>query len=195
MIQTIFWDLGGVIVKDNIIPAFHELGIPYTEQAKEFWKLHRVGKINQGEYFRQVLEGTPYVSQREKLRRRTEELLELQPEGALPVVEYLQSTGKYKQGVISNHSKEWGRKIVEKFSLEKLLSPIFISAEVGMDKSGVKLFQYACRAVRSSPEQTLFVDNQENNVAMAWSAGLHAVLFENKEKLKEDLGRYDVVVR
>ena len=31
MIEAIFWDFGGVIVRDNIQPAFLELGIPYGE--------------------------------------------------------------------------------------------------------------------------------------------------------------------
>ena len=34
-IKAIFWDLGGVIVTDNVQPAFKKFGIPYVENRSQ----------------------------------------------------------------------------------------------------------------------------------------------------------------
>ena len=190
MIKTIFWDFGGVIVRDNIQPAFRELGIPYGATAVMAWREHKLSYINQEEYFTRCLNG--HLDAKEKLRALTDALLTVHPEGALSIIEELQ--GRYKQGVISNHSREWGRTIVERLGLERYLKPIIISAEVGMDKSGQDIFYHALRLTDTSPDHALFVDNQENNILVARSVGMNAVLFEGREKLKKDMIKYDIIL-
>ena len=110
-IKYIFWDFGGVIVKDNLKPAFIELGIPYSQQVKDAWKEHRLGKITQDDFYFSAINNTKYIGLILELKNKAKELIKLQEDGALSLIERLNK--KYKQGAISNHSKEWGKYIIE----------------------------------------------------------------------------------
>lgn len=85
----IFWDLGGVIVQNNVNPAFQEAGIPYDAQAREAWRLHRIGRISQQEFYEAALRGTAYAKRLPELKKRADELIELQPGGVYSLVKKL----------------------------------------------------------------------------------------------------------
>src|SRR3989344_1784512 len=177
-IKGVIWDLGGMIVKDNMAPAFTLNGVPYDARVKEAWKRLRVGRIDHDAFFREAL-GDTYAHLSDRVRRTADDLIQLQPEGAFPLVEEVHGLGEYKQGIISNHSVQWGRAVVDKWDLRRYVNPIVISGEVGIDKSDERIFRYTVERMGLSPEEAVFVDNQDNNLMVAERAGLKAILFKN----------------
>ncbi|MBI2669070.1 HAD-IA family hydrolase [Candidatus Woesearchaeota archaeon] len=193
MINAIFWDFGGVIVNDNMHPAFEDVGVPYDAQIKAAWRDHRLGKIDQKTFYERAFAETAYAHLRPRVEQHAEELLELHPNGALPIIKQLQ--GRYTQGVISNHAREWGRIIVQKFNLEALLDPIVISAEVGMDKTDPEIFRYALEKANVAAEKSLFVDNTEYCLETAAQVGMRGILFRGRESLVRELRAYGIETR
>ena len=191
-IEALLWDFGGVIVRDNLKPAFQELNIPYNEQVRNAWKKHRLGQLNQEEFYKKALKDTEYINLLPNLRTKADELIELQPNGALPSVRRIFHMEKYKQGVISNHSKEWGKYIINKWNLKEILNPIIVSADIGLDKSSSLIFYYTLKLIKTKPENTIFIDNDPNNVNLANSIGINAILFHNAKQLREELRAYDI---
>jgi putative hydrolase of the HAD superfamily len=63
------------------------------------------------------------------------------------------------------------------------------SCELGVVKPDPAIFLHTVKKLAVSPDQALFIDNLEKNVAGAEAVGLHAALFENLEQLQNDLGR------
>ena len=189
-IKAIYWDLGGVIVTDNLKPAFEQLKIPYEGQARFAWSQYRLGKIKQKEFYELALKNSGCESKLDELKELTDRI-ELKPDGALPVIESI-ALG-YKQGVISNHSREWGKYIIERWNLRRFLNPIIISAEVGLDKSSNTIFYFALACLNVNPENTIFVDNNLKNVERAKKLGINGIHFENGRKLREDLESYNLI--
>ena len=105
MVKVIYWDLGGVCVTDNVARVFEEYGIGYGTLQKDSWAEHRVGKINSQKFFEKSLKGTGLEDKLPEIRERARNLIQFQPNGALPIIRQLHSQGQ-RQGILSNHSRE-----------------------------------------------------------------------------------------
>jgi hypothetical protein len=69
-IDVIFWDFGGVIVKDNVRQAFEGCKVPYDQRARALWKRLRLGQIDHDEFYQQVFHGTSYAHLERDVRPR-----------------------------------------------------------------------------------------------------------------------------
>jgi len=197
MIKTIYWDLGGVCVTDNLNVAFMAHGLEYGAQQKTAWAEHRLGKTTTREFFKSALKGTPLEQKVEEVSVTAREYIKVKPNGALPIIMRLNGVGNYKQGVISNHSKEWGQYMREVLGIHRHFDQnlFIISADVGLDKTGTDIFSLALQKAGTKPEETLFWDNQESNVQMARKAGLNSELFVNRDQAAEILrSKYGIKV-
>jgi putative hydrolase of the HAD superfamily len=63
------------------------------------------------------------------------------------------------------------------------------SCDLGVVKPDPAIYLHTVKKLAVSPDQALFIDNLEKNIAGAEAVGLHAALFENLEQLQDDLGR------
>ncbi|ULU24578.1 HAD-IA family hydrolase [Dyella terrae] len=63
--------------------------------------------------------------------------------------------------------------------LDSLFSPIVASAEVGSSKQGQEIFLSAMSRASVAPEECIFIDNSEPNVAMARTLGMHAIFHDD----------------
>jgi HAD superfamily hydrolase (TIGR01509 family) len=192
-IDFIFWDFGGVIVDDNVQTAFREMGVPYNDVARAAWRRHRLGITNPEEFYREAMSPSLYAHFGKIVQRKADELIRLKQDGALPVAKAL--AGKLGQGAISNHSREWGRYIVERWGLGKLLSPIIISADVGMDKSSEHIFRHALEQAGTAAESALFIDDKLENVNLARSIGMKGIHYTGRDQLVGDLRKYRILVQ
>jgi HAD superfamily hydrolase (TIGR01509 family) len=192
-IDMIFWDFGGVIVEDNVQTAFREMGVPYNDVARAAWRRHRLGITNPEEFYREAMGAETYTHFGKLVSQKADALIEIKADGAMPVVRAL--AGKINQGAISNHSREWGRYIVERWGLGKLLNPIIISADVGLDKDSEHIFRHALREADIAAERALFVDDKLENVNLARSIGMRGIHYMGRDQLVGDLRKYGILVQ
>ncbi|MBI2565216.1 HAD-IA family hydrolase [Candidatus Woesearchaeota archaeon] len=197
MIEVIYWDLGGVCVTDNVAPVFEEYRIGYGKQQKEAWAKQRVGKITLSQFFDEALKGTCLESKIQEIKQRAQDIIQIQPNGAVPIVKQLHGQKKYRQGVLSNHSIEWGNYILDNLSLRQYFDPslIIVSEQVQMSKPDPLIFHLAHRLAFTDPDKLLFFDNQEQNVEAARKSGLNAELFIDTDKAVNDLIKYGIKIK
>ncbi len=155
-IKGVIWDLGGVIVRDNLQSSFIENGVPYNDRVKVAWKNLRLGLIDDITFYKESLSGTPYEHLTEVIRKKGDELIQLQEDGALPLVKEVFALKNYQQGIISNHSSRWGKEIVERWNLDALMNLIVISADVHLDKSTRTIFDYTLSGMQLKPTSYLY---------------------------------------
>lgn len=68
----------------------------------------------------------------------------------------------------------------------KLVDDSVFSARVGVTKPDHRIFDYMCKKFGINREESIFVDDNENNINSAKEFGLHTYLFDgNAQKLKE----------
>jgi FMN phosphatase YigB (HAD superfamily) len=77
---------------------------------------------------------------------------------------------------ISNHRHEWIRPVLNEWGIDKYLEKIFISSETGEVKPDPEAIEYALNDLNISPEEAIFVDDQERNTKSAEEMGLRVIL-------------------
>jgi len=68
--------------------------------------------------------------------------------------------------------------------LDRLFDPIVVSAEEGCAKDDPEIFRRALAKAGVPAAQGVFIDNVEENVAVASTVGMHAIFFDD---VKRDL--------
>lgn len=92
----------------------------------------------------------------------------------------------YRVGVLSNCTE--GRVLLDnEVNLYKDFDFKLLSCVEHLIKPDPRFFQLALERSRSKPEETVFTDDQEQQVAAARELGLHGILFTDNQKLLGDL--------
>lgn len=64
---------------------------------------------------------------------------------------------------------------------------VILSDEVGLRKPDIAFFQHALGVLGVKAEEAAFIDDMEKNTTAAQSLGMHAILYQNSEQLREEL--------
>ncbi len=93
----------------------------------------------------------------------------------------------YKIGLVSDAWPEKTSLIKHKFILEHFFDTTLFSSDVKMAKSDKKIYLLACELLNVLPSETLFIDDNENNIRFAKSLGFEVCLFRGNDDLNDIL--------
>jgi putative hydrolase of the HAD superfamily len=96
--------------------------------------------------------------------------------------------------VLSNMPIEISRYMRQYAPWFKYFDHVCFSAEVQLAKPDAAIFHACLKAVRSRPEECLFIDDRAENVEAARALGMQALIFESVEQLAADVKPYDLPV-
>jgi len=98
---------------------------------------------------------------------------------------------KYKLIMLSNADREgverWDNDFFDFFDRK------FISYELGLIKPEREIYEYVLREINREPGECVFIDDKPENIEGARNLGIHGIIFESKEQLKEELKKLGVV--
>ncbi len=198
--KAVAFDLGGVVV-GSMVPHFLEytqqvLGVPLP-QLVEALDLYRPamerGETSPQQFWRQLTAklGIKYEPDKD-LQLWTAGYLENSPVRTeiLDLADRLRTNG-YKVGMLSNTTAEHvainlGRHIFEHFD------PALMSNQLGARKPEAAAFQALLAKLGTKPEETIFIDDLEENVAGAEAVGIKAIKFAGYSPLVDELKRLGV---
>ena len=87
--------------------------------------------------------------------------------------------------VIASNYPDWIHEVVA--PLDGVIDAVYASHDLGVRKPDPAFFERLLAAEDVPPEQVLFVDDRESNVAAARDAGLRAICFTDAPSLRADL--------
>ncbi len=95
------------------------------------------------------------------------------------LVEFLDNLPPTVDGVwcVSNDVGRWGRKLRQRFDLDKYLRGAIISGDVGTRKPEPAIYELLLEKVDVAPPQIVFVDDKPHNLAAAAEFGIRTVQF------------------
>ena len=129
MIDTIIFDIGGVLVDDSgrRININEHYGLPWNDKEDKTWQDYKTGKCTEQEYWQRVLKGTYMQGRETEVALYARHVHASQGPGKanflLPKLK-----PKYNLAILSNHSTEWTDGLIKNFELRKYCSPIIISS-------------------------------------------------------------------
>lgn len=194
MIKNIIFDLSEVIIS-----GYHGteelIGKKYDISAEEFYKrkiektdifldLMR-GKLKEEEYWQEFLKGKDWNITIEDLKATVRENLNQPVDGTMEIIRKLK--GKYQLILLSDQVREWMEYIKERNTDIKIFNQIILSYEIGSLKTDKQTFTEVLNKTQIVADETLFIDDYDQNVKRAEEVGIHGIIFKDAKQLKGEL--------
>lgn len=184
-----------LLEKIDSFDAFFKI---YSEVNEKLWDLYRKGlmtkKVLSVQRFEESFEkyGTPLNIEGSVVNTAYLTEMPLQTklvEGARKVLDYLH--GRYDVAIITNGFKEVQYDKIRKSELSKYFRKIFISEEIGAQKPGRQIFEYAIKSMNAPKKSALMIgDSWEADIIGAMNFGIDQIYYNPKIEQKEWLGHF-----
>lgn len=195
-IRAIIWDLGGVILRTEDLShrekwekgfGFEAWGLANLVFRSEISQLASIGRASVDDI---------WASVQEKLGLDNEAIQQLRidffagdrlDEKLLTFIRQLKSSRK--TGMITNAWPDGRHWIENKWKIADAFDHILISAEVGLVKPDPAIYELSLKALDVKPDETIFIDDFEENIDGAKAVGMHAIHFQDPEEVIVQLKR------
>jgi putative hydrolase of the HAD superfamily len=180
------------------IESFDAFFRTYSEVNDRLWDLYRQGSITKkvlsvqrfNESFQKY--GIPLIIDGAIVNTAYLTEMPLQTklvEGARKVLDYLH--GNYEVAIITNGFKEVQYEKIRKSELSKYFRKIFISEEIGAQKPGKQIFEYAIKSMNAPKKSALMIgDSWEADIIGAMNFGIDQIYFNPNIEQKEWHGHF-----
>lgn len=111
-------------------------------------------------------------------------------EDVLAIIDKLHAAGYVTPSITNTPSKRFERD--ERLRGNKVFDGVVESSKLGISKPDRRIYELALRRFRLRPEECVFVDDKDENLAPAAGMGMHTVLFRSARQLKEELRKLGV---
>jgi YjjG family noncanonical pyrimidine nucleotidase len=170
----------------------------YSEVNERLWELYRQGSITKKvlsvQRFEESFEryGIPLIMDGAIVNTAYLTEMPLQTklvDGARKVLDYLH--GHYEIAIITNGFKEVQYDKIRKSELSKYFRKIFISEEIGAQKPGRQIFEYAIKSMNAPKKSALMIgDSWEADIVGAMNFGIDQIYYNPKIESNEWRGRF-----
>ena len=194
MIKAITFDLDGVYFvngKLRFIAKIEKLGVSREDVVRVFLKsdemnrLYKKGKMTDQEFW-------SFAIKEWGLNLTIEETVKMLVDGyevnndLVKVVRNLRKNG-FKTCICSNNFPARINGLHKRFGFLNDFDVITLSYEVGAKKPSLKIFYDLISKAGVKPEEIIFTDDKEDNVAEAKKIGIKAFFYEDLKKFLEEL--------
>lgn len=93
----------------------------------------------------------------------------------------------YKTALLSNSFVGARSKEQERYHFDEITDLIIYSHEEGIAKPERRIFELTCERLGVQPEEVVFLDDVERNIAAAREFGMHAILFQETSQAIADI--------
>ncbi len=94
---------------------------------------------------------------------------------------------RYKTAILSNAWSGARLTFTNRFAIHDAVDLIVVSAEVGLAKPDPRIYQLIVKRLEVLPEESIFVDDFEQNVIAARTFGIHAIQFINTRQVIHEI--------
>lgn len=205
MIKNLLFDLGGVIMdirRENCVKAFQELGMSDIGEflgdygQKGAFKLLEEGALTPDEFRAEIMKSCPVGTTGSQIDDAFNQFLVGIPAYRLEALAGLRR--RFGVYLLSNTNKiMWESRIAEEFrkipgrEMDSYFDGTVTSFEARALKPSAEIFGYAVRKLGIVPEETLFLDDSQENIRAAVALGFHGAVVP----ASGDVDVFDVINR
>lgn len=200
MIDTIIFDCGDVFLrgllgvekkiakKFGVKAAFVVNGVLGGEKKRLLFE----GKISETEFWKRTLKQHHANVSIAFLKKTIRKNFVPVPEVKKIV---LSLKPRYKIALLSDNCIEWAKFCEKKYSLKKIFHARQYSFQNGLRKIHPAAHRQILKKLKSTPENTLFIDDIPKNLRVAKKLGIKTIEFHNAKTLKKQLGRFGIKIK
>jgi putative hydrolase of the HAD superfamily len=194
MIRAVMFDFGGVIAEEGFWLGLTHIAIQNGKDPDGFFDaavelIHKpggyvVGMSDESAWWNELRERTGIYGSDQKLREIILERFVVRPE-MLQVVYELRSKGLVI-AMLSDQTN-WLDELDERMPFSHAFDHIFNSYKIHKSKRDPSVFRDACSALGLKPEEVLFIDDNDGNIARAKQEGLNVIHFKDMVSFRVEL--------
>ena len=193
-IRHIFFDIGGVLATNGWDRTQRKAAVEHFDlDAVDFQVRHEevvgsleVGQISLDEYLDVAIFCRPRPFTREEFKAFIFALSKPNP-GTIEIARSLAEGCKYWVMTLNNESDELNRHRITAFGLDEIFDAFLSSCWLGLRKPTRKFYDRALSIAQAIPEQSVFIDDREQNITPAQALGMQTILYQSPEQLLADL--------
>jgi putative hydrolase of the HAD superfamily len=115
------------------------------------------------------------------------------PGGALGILAELAASDNCLLGALNNEARETNEYRFQTFGLRNYFKVALSSCYLGLRKPDLAIYKRALDILGRPPQRILFIDDREENVAGAVTAGMTGIRFTGEEALRHELADLGVI--
>jgi len=202
MIDTIIFDLGGVLIKWDPKNLFRKI---FTDEKEMQYFLDNVCTMHwneqqdAGRTWKDATEFlTPQFPKYEKeilaYSQRWEEMLAGPLEGTVHILKKLIDSKKYQIVALTNWSAETFPIALERYDFLQWFEGILVSGVENMKKPDPRIYQLLLERYNIQANRSVFIDDSLKNITAAQTEGIHGIHFQSPEQLEGALKELEITV-
>jgi putative hydrolase of the HAD superfamily len=199
-ISTILWDVGGVLLtngwdhkqRDAVLAHFSLDEAEFERRHAEVDAAWERDELTADEYLRRTVFYEPRSFTPGEFLDVMRSQSALLADSATGILRELAASEGYVLATVNNEARALNEFRLVKFELLDEFDAFFSSCYLGLRKPERKIYQVALDVLQRDPEETVFIDDREENVAAAVSLGIHGIRYEGSARLVEELARLGV---
>ncbi len=202
MIKYIIFDLGGVIFDSGTSKAIHSISDKYTipqkqvavflTESSQAGTKYRTGEITREEFWTQAIASWGKTLDPVTLNDIWKSGYSLRQD-VVPILSGLKKNG-YTLGVLSNTVSDRFDYLKTQIVLDEYFSAMVLSFKDHVLKPQKQAFLLILKKLEVvDPKEALYIDDKEIHAKVARSLGMKAIVYQNPEKLKQDLQKLNII--
>lgn len=194
MIKNIIFDVGNVLVEYNPDGLMRRLGfdeetLQAVNQAvfqNELWNESDRGVLSPEELLEAFIANNPaYEKEIRQVIDAVGDTISLMPY-TVEWVKGLKERG-YHLYILSNYAEYTYEKTSHKMEFLPYMNGVVFSYRCKLIKPEKEIYEYICKTYELKPEESVFLDDREDNVQAARNMGMNGIVFENYAQGSETL--------
>lgn len=199
-IRGIIFDYGGVISTFDYREFFRRIGIPSGRSVEELNTLvgrsdlprrYEAGEIPSGDFYREICGLCGFTASEEEFASAFSTIFTL-VEPTIRLIRTLSRT--YRLGLLSNTNQWHFERHIRGTEVFPLFDAVTLSFQVKALKPEEGIYRDALARIALGPQECVFIDDLEENVAGARRVNLHAIRYVGHESLVASLAELGVAV-
>jgi putative hydrolase of the HAD superfamily len=201
-ISTVLWDVGGVLLTNGwdhlqryeVLDHFGLPREPFETIHAEINDAWEKSQMTLDEYLRRTVFFEPRTFTVGDFFEVMTQQSVLHPNTAIGLLEQIAFSEDYVVAMMNNESRELNDHRLEKFGLFEYFDCFVSSCYVGLRKPHPEIYELALDLLQRDPDEVVFIDDREGNIATAHSLGMHGIVHKTAQETAEDLGRLGITV-
>lgn len=196
MIKTIVFDLGGIYYKEislaNILSKKYKISL---EKAEKFMKNYNGCATSSEDSYKFWEDFKKTFDVRDDIRIIRETIIasvKIDNDVVL-LIRKLRSNG-YELLFFSNSHIDFTPEIFLRNNIKKEFNDGLLSHEYPYYKPDIRFYEKLLSLTKSKPDEIVFIDDRESNLASAKRLGMNAILFKNRDDLIDALRKLSISI-
>ncbi|AXC14594.1 hydrolase family protein [Acidisarcina polymorpha] len=201
-VSTILWDVGGVLLTngwDHVqrYAVLEHFGLPREPferihaEVNDAWERDQ---ITVEEYLQKTVFCEPRQFTPQDFLAEMKKQSELHPNTAIGLLRQVAASDDLAVGIMNNESRELNDFRIEKFGFYEYFDCFVSSCYVGLRKPHPEIYKLALDLLQRDPDEVLFIDDREGNIATATDLGMHGIVHKTAKQTAMEMDRLGIHV-